>query len=1105
MADNDITISFANEPMGANTPNQSAGAPPLGDGVEREKEDDGKLFDRLLNSMTESMTGIFDLLSGKEDGALSGLKEMASAILGGDIFGDEDDSPVQQKDKDASFTKAAKVAGLKPEDINIVDQQWILGALLVNTTLSRIEDLLKKNSKGNNAFKASPASNKSADGGGDMSAPNRRERANIKAATKTLGSVTKDLQKIIPVLMTQLELVNWTLVFTTFKNMEKLGEPLDKIVKGINEKEADIKDFSKNVKSLVGGLLLYSLGASLLGIMLPFVLLGLASAHLLNLATTPILNAVDKVAKNKNIATFEAKAGSLTLGLLAMLASMVILAIMFPFTIPALLASALLIPIIILMNVAIKLLPSPGTLAKGLVSALLLVLVMGSLSLAVFMVKSAGTDIKKTLLGLAAVGAVALGGAVIAMVLGIPFVLGLVALGTVTAMLLAGFFLAITLSLKIVGKAGQYTDAAIAALGHISKRSKDSDDGTEHPDETGILGFFSKLASWPFIKALLITIATATVMAIDGVLLLIAAVVLNKAFKEFDSISKDYFPIGTPLNKTGPGAAVIAIRHFSRFVSGKEDEKGNELLDGEPIIGWGQLLEIAPLILYGVLLKLAAFTLDSAFKEFNKFDKNTITEVGNKAKLLGDSLDSINNAFKPREEGGGKNFITWILGKVIPGGESIGDAITWLLRCLPLFSLMLYGWLLKQAAVPLQEGIEAISKVDTSGINDKKLETIGSCINGMLKPIQEFTKGVFDKSDRYENIVDAICGLVSAFPSLINVIMNLSSININNLNVGLANFAYLLSELIGTEDTRDFAAKYFKWLPGVEGSGEAATKGSLIKALSSIKDNNIKVNTSMFDQVVALMDTISPICDQVISFAQLKPAELEAGLNGVKSIIKCVQEISSQLGGGGKDGDWNMFQQIMNTAENKSQADVAKNNPIFAIVELFGKMENFKDFSKTTDLFSQGLTKIASASSVLNDESIGKFRSFADSISSLGISAGVNQIKNLVSMEDSIRNIATDFERMAGALERISQVDVRRITEAVETTNASASTVIESTAKANAVSEGMPDQNMESYVMTIASLLQFWEMNGIKQRSSNDATPEFVVPNKTVATTAGSW
>ena len=123
MADENITISFADAPSG-NDGGQAGASSALGEGLTDSKEDKNKLYERLLNDMTDAMSGIFDLLSGngKNEGPLSELRETAAAILGGEDAVTEDSGIT--KDKNTSFTKASKLVGLKPNDINIVDQQY---------------------------------------------------------------------------------------------------------------------------------------------------------------------------------------------------------------------------------------------------------------------------------------------------------------------------------------------------------------------------------------------------------------------------------------------------------------------------------------------------------------------------------------------------------------------------------------------------------------------------------------------------------------------------------------------------------------------------------------------------------------------------------------------------------------------------------------------------------------------------------------------------------------------------------------------------------------------------------------------------------------------
>ena len=146
MADSDITVTFVDGPSQDNSQNdttQSGGVSALGDGLHATKESKEELYERLLNDMTDTMLDIFNVLSGKGSAGsfVDEIRNTAAAILESteSTTGKAGDATSNKK----SFTKATKVEGLKPTDINIVDKQWILGSLLINSTLLRMETLMK--------------------------------------------------------------------------------------------------------------------------------------------------------------------------------------------------------------------------------------------------------------------------------------------------------------------------------------------------------------------------------------------------------------------------------------------------------------------------------------------------------------------------------------------------------------------------------------------------------------------------------------------------------------------------------------------------------------------------------------------------------------------------------------------------------------------------------------------------------------------------------------------------------------------------------------------------------------------------------------------------
>ena len=1102
MADSDITVTFVDGPSQDNSQNdatQSGGVSALGDGLHATKESKEELYERLLNDMTDTMLDIFNVLSGKGSAGsfVDEIRSTAAAILESteSATGKAGDTTSNKK----SFTKATKVEGLKPTDINIVDKQWILGSLLINSTLLRMETLMK-------GFMTSSKTSKSEDKDKKSEKGESTEYGNIKKfleATKDFKQINDLAKVIIPLFMKNMKIVNWDLVFNFFKNFKKAFTYVIDISDELEDRKEAIENFGKRSKEIISGLLKMTLGLALLGILVPLILIGTVGAYAMTLAIKPLLYIVDAIGDNKHVDKFESKSKTLYKGILSMLATVTLLTIMLPF-LPFAIVSTLLLTVAALgMRLVLLALPSPVSVVKGALSAILLTVMFGALTLSVLMVHKAGTDLKKTLMGLAVIGSVALGGALIAIILGLGA--GLIAMGAVSAVGLAVFFTALMVAVRVVARTGQYADAAIEALGHISRRSINGDDGTEHNDESGILGFFSKLASWPFVKALLISILTNSLLAISSLGLLIGATLLKYALKALTEISDDYFPIGVAFSETKPGAALVAISMFSKYISGKVDENGNPLTDGTPIIGFKTLLEIIPLTLFGVLMTLAAKTIKLGFEELNKIDENLINSVKGKVKGLGETLNIISSSFQ--RDSSGKGFVGWVVEKIL--NKDVSSAAEWLTACLPLFSLMLYGWLLTEAAVPLKEGIEAIGEIKTENVTASKMKAIGDAITGLLNPIKAFTGGFFDQSDRYGNIVMAISGLVSAFPNLINVIVSLSTMKVGELNTGLANFAYLLEQLFGTEDTRNYLNKMGEIASfGLYNSGKGSTKGSLLAALQSIKDNNVKVNTTMFDQISELMGHISPIADLVVKFATLDKDALARGIDGMKTIIDSTKEMTATLMGNSGNGDDAMsaINSVLSIMDTKASANLAQNNPLFAIIDLFQNMGDMTTFATNVEKFNTSLLSLSATMAAMDETKMSGFRSFREAITDSRLDSGIRAIGKLVAYKNDIDALAGSFDRLGEAIQKIADIDTNRITKVIEDTNASALSVIQAQRQAdNTAQSTIINSAVDEYVRFISDMLASWNENGISIRQTTAPVPTVIPPRANIATTSGSW
>lgn len=1103
MADDNITITFSDGPE--NDASQSNASTPLGDGVTEKKEDKEQLFERLFGDLTDTMSDIFNLLSGDSTNGdfFSSIRETAASILGDSSNGDSF-TDASLKDKDASFTKASKIAGLKPEDINIVDQQYILGALLINSTLVRIESLLKDSSKNKNKS--------SSEGKAETTKGKGKGLGSLKSDVKDLNEINELAAVMIPVLMNNMKLVKWGLVKSFFKNLKSTLKDCLEIAETLDKNRKSIDSFVENAKNLIGGTLIVAMGLSVLGLFTPLMILGTAGAFVLQLAITPLLAVANKVASSKNTSKYEKNAKDIRNGTLALTASMILLTIMLPFLIPAMLATGLLMVEMLLINVLLRVMPKPALTIKGTVSALLLAVFFSSLALAVFMVSTVNMDFKKTITNLGIIALVAIAGGALAAILGIPFIMPLIALGTVSAVLLAVFFGAIVLALKIVGKASQYTDAAIAALGHVSKRSVNGDDGTEKKDATGILGFFSTLGSWPFIKALLLSVVTNSLLALNGLALIISATLMYAGFKIMNNISEDFFPIGKSLGATGPGAAIMAINHFTKYMAGKEDDRGNPITDGEAIIGWKTLLMLVPLIAYGLLLKLAAKSLKDGFNTFaEEIKSDKLQPALDGITSLGAVFRTIKNTFATDNDEEGP------IGKLLSflGFGDLVDAAHILGACLPLLSLAVYGQVLQLAAKPLAEGIQSLADVKPERVTKAKMDKIKDVMTSMSEILGDASDKGFlasigdrfkDTNGTMETVAGAINAMVSALPSLTSSLATMGKLNTSEFSTGVVSLAVVLDALFGNNASNNalisLVGKYKPGFMGISSSSKAGN-GGIISILTTISSNNIsKNNTELFKNLLDAVVSLQPVIDSVISFASLDEAALSRGINGVKTIFDSCTELLSIMNPG--NSEENIVGQVLTIMENNSASKAMDNNPLKAIISLFTELGDFNEFSQNVGTFSTSITKLASAANVMEGIDLTGFESFIRSVK--GAYAGVEVIGALVSYKSEVDALAESFDRVGDALDRISNADISQFTRVINEANASAEKVLEAQRSAQAAAQSTAVVNaVDEYTKYIAQMLCNWEVNGIKLRGDDTQPLAVETPKVNNATTSFNW
>ena len=198
-------------------------------GVSKKDEPIEKIIARLEKNLTEDMKKIVDAINGISSDKEKGVRDSADGLL------DKMSNIVSPKDgiteAQETFKKANKLTNLKPQDINIVDQQWILGALLINTTLEAMHKTLlkivKEKTSGNSEKEKSTTPVKSSkDEGGKFS---------------SLVIALKELPPALTAASADLKKVSWGVLFKCVKNSIKLTKEISQLALLIKESEEELK------------------------------------------------------------------------------------------------------------------------------------------------------------------------------------------------------------------------------------------------------------------------------------------------------------------------------------------------------------------------------------------------------------------------------------------------------------------------------------------------------------------------------------------------------------------------------------------------------------------------------------------------------------------------------------------------------------------------------------------------------------------------------------------------------------------------------------------------------------------------------------------------
>ena len=399
MADDGITVIVGGESAGKAAKNAKgkAGKAQEADtkvkGVSKKEEPLEKKIDRIEKSLTKGMKDILKALNGEKKDESKKLKGAASGILENisSTVGIDDEEAGDESEKEDAFEKASKLTKLKPQDINIVDKQWILGSLLINSTLTDILDFLKKNISSKASKGKSEGSNES------------NNKTQINGDAIELGDfmvALEDFMYVAPRILVdsskQLKKVSWTALIIAAEVLPFFFEKTEDMFQKIYENADKYKDISKAANNIKNAYINLALAGLIATLGIPFYLTGAIGA----LAVIPFAAAT---------------------------------------------------------KLLYKFVPSPADSLKATLSALLMVPFFAAMWVNVKLASTLSKiSIKDTLMGMANIGIVAAAGAIVFALLGIPVVAALVTLGSLTALAMAIGIFAFTLITPKVAEIGVY-------------------------------------------------------------------------------------------------------------------------------------------------------------------------------------------------------------------------------------------------------------------------------------------------------------------------------------------------------------------------------------------------------------------------------------------------------------------------------------------------------------------------------------------------------------------------------------------------------------------------------------------------------------------------
>ena len=1052
MVDDGITVIVGGESAGkaAKNAKSKAGKAQEADtkvkGVSKKEEPLEKKIDRIEKSLTKGMKDILKALNGgKKDeskklkGAASGILENISSTVGIDEGEAGDES-----EKEDAFEKASKLTKLKPQDINIVDKQWILGSLLINSTLTDILDFLKKNISSKASKGKSEGSNESSN------------KTQINGDTIELGDfmvALEDFMYVAPRMLVdsskQLKKVSWTALIIAAEVLPFFFEKTEDTFQKIYENADKYKDISKaanNIKTAYINLALAGLIATL-GI--PFYLTGVIGA----LAVIPFAAATKLLYK-----FVPSPADSLKATLSALLMVPFFAAMWVNVKLASTLAKISIKDTLMGMaNIGIvaaagaivfALLGIPVVAALvtlGSLTALAMAIGIFAFTLITPKVAEIGAyNYKDVLTGTLNMGIVAVSSAVIFSLLGLAS--PLIAIGTISAILLTAGIAAMYLAMKMAIKSGKISEEAIHALGFLDKSVLNGDDPAGKNNSTGLFGFLSKFGSFKIIKLILLSLLPAGLLALVGVLLTVGGALINSGLGQFAKIGTSYFPDNN-FAKSKPVLGILGLLTFVDIL-----ENGLPGTDGKGKVGYGTVLSLIPLVLFGVVLKFAADQIKKGLDAFSEIKIND--------KVYG-TIDDLKTFID--------NLSTKLLGKPESKGHGIIDALgsvfgplmkagNYLLQMIPLLTLGLYGAILAAVAKPLSDGIDAMLSFADKGIQLTKLTTRDGPFDkivDLMTKMSEFTKDIATWGIKdLEGPTQAVKTVCESFAIIVPSLLDLAKVNAGLVNAGISNSKLLIDDLFIRDD-------------GFKG------------AFNSIK-NFGKADISAFNQVSDLIKAINPMATMVIDMAKLDNSALNRGINAMISLIEAINKMT----GGLANGEEGKIDKLLSIWQNNSGANQIENSPLFKVLDILSNKDFANSgFEKNIQIMSSGLGSLSDAVVKFQSTDMSKFKAFAETIGNAAISSGVNQIGKLAEMDPKLRLIANDLQSIANSLKEISANSdgLARLSNSFEKSMPQSDSISKVTAQQDVETQSAAWQKaMQDYMMNIYGIMAAWQANGMK-------------------------